>query len=208
MLMRHRSSQHGFVMVVSLIVLVILTLAAVGLIRTVSTSSSIAGNLAFEQAAATSADRSIEAAVAWLENNTGQASSPSAVACLASVGATVLACDQGAAGYAATRIDPGSNQTWAALWTQLTSAGITPVNGGGDVAGNTTAYLIQRMCTAVGDASSTNGCSVSPLSLDMASSRKAGSTAVASSGQAYYRITVRVSGPRNTLSFTQAMVAL
>jgi hypothetical protein len=38
-------------------------------------------------------------------------------------------------------------------------------------------------------------------------SKKSGSTQT-SSTQVYYRITVKVSGPRNTVSFTQAMVAL
>lgn len=202
------SAQRGFVMIIALVVLSILTLVAVGLIRTVSTSSIIAGNLAFEQAATSSADQAIEAAVTWIENNAGQASSASATACSASVGSTVLACHQPDRGYAAARTDPAASQTWAAFWDQFLAAGYTAVALGPDNAANSAAYIIQRMCAAVGDASSAIGCSASPSSLDTSGSRKAGTTAAATSAQVYYRITVRVSGPRNTLSFTQVMVAL
>lgn len=205
---RGRHVQGGFVMIIALVVLSILTLVAVGLIRTVSTSSIIAGNLAFEQAATSSADQAIEAAVTWIENNAGQASSATATTCSASTGSTVLACNQPERGYSATRGDPAASQTWAGFWDQFVAAGSTPVAMGADSASNTAAYIIQRMCATTGDASSANGCSASPASLDTSGSRKAGATAAATSPQVYYRITVRVSGPRNTLSFTQVMVAL
>ncbi|RYF01856.1 MAG: hypothetical protein EOO32_02290 [Comamonadaceae bacterium] len=201
-------AQGGFVMIIALVVLSILTLVAVGLIRTVSTSSIIAGNLAFEQAATSSADQAIEAAVTWIENNAGQASSATAATCSTSIGTTVLACNQAERGYAATRSDPTASQNWAGFWDQFVAAGYTAVTLGADNATNTAAYIIQRMCAATGDASTANGCSASPASLDTSGSRKAGATAAGTSAQVYYRITVRVSGPRNTLSFTQVMVAL
>ena len=205
---RPRRGQRGFIMVIALVALVIMTLAALGLMRTVSTSATIAGNLAFEQAAATSADRAVEAAIAWLENSTGKASVSGLGTC--STGTTVLACDQKAAGYAAVRTDPASGQTWTTVWNTLVAAGYTAVtlSPAQDSAGNTPAYLIQRMCSTAGDASSTNGSSASPLALDTSSSRKAGSLAPPTNAQVYYRITVRVAGPRNTISFIQAMVAL
>lgn len=200
--------QGGFVMVIALVALAILSLAAIGLIRTVATSSSIAGNLAFEQAATTSADQAFESAITWLENNAGQASSASATACAAEVGATVLACDQASRGYASQRTDPSSSQSWSAWWTQRVAAGYTAVALDADTAGNSAAYLIERMCTSSGDASASIGCSAPPSSQDSTSSKKAGSTAQSASSQVYFRITVKVAGPRNTLSFTQAMVAL
>ncbi|WP_295524986.1 hypothetical protein [uncultured Pseudacidovorax sp.] len=205
---RPRRGQRGFIMVIALVALVIMTLAALALMRTVSTSATIAGNLAFEQAAATSADRAVEAAIAWLENSNGKASVSGLGTC--SPGTTVLACDQKSAGYAATRTDPTSSQTWTTVWNNLMTAGYTAVtlNPAQDSAGNTPAYIIQRMCSIAGDASSTNGCSASPLALDTSSSRKAGSVAPPANAQVYYRITVRVAGPRNTISFIQAMVAL
>jgi len=195
-------------MIIALVVLSILTLAAVGLIRTVSTSSIIAGNLAFEQAATSSADQAIEAAVTWLENNAGQASSATAASCLAAVGSTVLACEQPDRGYAARRSDPADSQTWAEFWDALVAAGYRPISLEPDASANTAAYVIQRMCASAGDASGAIGCSASPSNLDSSGSRKAGGSAAGVGTQVYYRITVRVTGPRNTISFTQVMVAL
>lgn len=203
---RRRKSQSGFVMIVALVALVIMALAGVGLMRTVSTSVSLAGNLAFEQAAATSADQAVEAAVAWLETNTGQATSASAAVC--ATGSTVLACSQKTYGYAAIRTDPTSTQTWPQVWASSVASGFTAVSKGTDSAGNTAAYLIQRMCSLEGDPTGSNACSASPINPDGASSKKAGSTLNANSSQIYYRITVKVTGPRDTVSFTQAMVAL
>jgi type IV pilus assembly protein PilX len=204
---RHlRQRQQGVVLLVALIVLVIMALATAALMRSVSSTSAVAGNLAFQQAATTSADRGVEAAVAWLENNHGQSSSATADAC--SAGSTVLACDQSGRGYLATRSDPGSTQTWADLWTRLVAAGSTPVSQATDAAGNTTAYLIQRMCSAAGDASTDNGCAIQPTSTECGQSHNVNSQSTSCTSQVYYRITVRTTGPRNTLSFTQAMVAL
>jgi Tfp pilus assembly protein PilX len=58
--------QRGVVLFFTLIALVVMSLAAVALIRSVDTSTMIAGNLAFKQSATTSGDGGIEAAVSWL----------------------------------------------------------------------------------------------------------------------------------------------
>ena len=204
--------QRGVILVLVLIVLVALTLAAVALNRSTVTANGIAGNLGFKQSATSSADQGLEAAVAWLENNTGQASSASASSC--AIGSTVLACDQAARGYLATRQDPGFAQDWPDLWAALVSAGAQPgqPNGGAaDAAGNTVAYLIQRMCSSTGDPA--NGtCSSLPDAVGCGSGMGLGSNGGGGNlnckSQVYYRITVQVSGPRNTAAWVQAMVAL
>ena len=199
---------HGMVLIVALVVLVVLALAAVGLLRGTFTSNLIAGNLAFREAAVHSADPAVEAAVVWLENNTGQSTSTTATTCTS--GSTVLACDQTSRGYAATRTDPSSSQTWATLWTTLSST-VTPVALSQDSAGNTPSYLVQRMCANTGDATSAS-CSIVPSSTECGSSKtldsNSGNGNIACTSQVYYRITVRVSWPRNTVSYTQVMVAL
>lgn len=204
--------ERGIALLVALIVLVIITLASVGLMRTVSTSNAVAGNLAFQQAAITSADQGVEAAVNWLDNNLGQSTSPTATACAAGMGSTVLACNQTARGYAAARLDPTSTQGWPDVWAALVAAGYRPATLGIDSAGNTVSYLVQRMCASTGDANSSIGCSAPPASTDCGSSKTLDSNGGAGNlncgGQVYFRITVQVVGPRNTLAFTQAMVAL
>lgn len=213
---RHAASrrQHGIVMIVALIVLVALALAAVALTRSVSTSNTIAGNLSFQQATTHSADQGVETAIAWLENNSGQATSPSATTC--ATGSTVLACDQAAQGYIAHRQDPSlatsPPTTWPAFFASLAAAGnayqLPTVSNG-----NTVSYVIQRLCTTAGDSSnSTNACSFSPTALGGTcaggSSCNAGSVNLNAASQVYYRITVQVTGPRNTQSLVQTIVSI
>lgn len=206
-------SQRGFSLIVALIALAIMALAAVSLMRTVSTSTLVSGNLAFEQAAVTGADVGVEAAVAWLEANTGQAATGSAVTCITG-GATVLTCNQAARGYLAVRLDPDATNytTWAKVWDSLVTNGAVPSVQAKDDAGNTASYLIQRMCSAIGDASSANGCSSAPSSAYCGGSKtldsNTGAGNLACPGSIYYRITVKVVGPRGTTAYIQAMVAL
>lgn len=203
-----RQSNRGIVLIMALIVLVAMTLGAVALVRSVYTSNVIAGNLAFQQSATHSADAGVEAAIAWLESNTGQpAASGATVACISSL----LACDQKSAGYLARRQDPGSQQSWRDFWqTTLSSNAKTLAK---DSAGNTVYYIIQRLCTSQGSAQDTsNECLTSPRA--SAGTCAGGSSCdsqrdnLAGVGQVYYRITVKVVGPRNTESFTQTTVAL
>jgi type IV pilus assembly protein PilX len=210
--------QTGIVMVLALIVLVALTLASVALVRSVATSNTIAGNLAFQQAATHAADLGIEAAITWLENNSGQPSSPNGTASACSTGSTVLACDQAARGYIAHRQDPdpaaSPPQTWAAFWNSLQEAGRTFQLPAVNNNGNAVSYVIQRMCSNPGDASAmSNSCSAGPAAV--AGTCAGGSSCAGGGGpnlngtsQIYYRITVEVTGPRHTQSLVQAVVAL
>ncbi|MDR3453697.1 MAG: hypothetical protein P4L96_13025 [Rhodoferax sp.] len=222
---RRRAS--GVVLIFALIVLVIMTLAAIALTRSVSTSNTIAGNLAFQQAATTSADAGVEAAVTWLNNNNAQTTS-TATATVCPTGTpvpetTVLACDQykGSAGssygYIAHRQDPGSGQSWMDFWNINLSQFAVKLPA--DAAGNTVSYVVQRLCSAAGDAASTSiQCSSTPplpgggggtgcqQSGSSCSAGSQGLNIVAS--QVYYRITVQVAGPRNTQSLIQTIVAI
>ncbi|MGB9093633.1 MAG: hypothetical protein WCB93_05930, partial [Gallionella sp.] len=63
---RHAYRQRGVVLFFALIALVVMSLAAVALIRSVDTSTMIAGNIAFKQAATTSGDGGIEGAITAL----------------------------------------------------------------------------------------------------------------------------------------------
>lgn len=191
--------QRGIVLIVALLVLVAMSLAAVGLVRSGLTSNRIAGNLAFQQAATQSAEVGIETAIAWLElNNTGtnlhnhidiDASHP--------------------VGYFASRQDPASTQSWDAFWdTVLVPTGRVNTLPA-DAAGNTVSFVIQRLCNGTGDPTTGIGCDVSPASLSAeGNSKGSGVVALLTTSQYYYRISARVAGPRNTVGFVQAVVAL
>lgn len=189
-----RAKQRGVVLLISLIVLVAMTLAGIALVRAVDTTNIIAGNLAFKQAAIHSGDTGLEAAVAWLELNNG-----------------ALLWDSNLPnGYMATRQDPAiiPKQTWDEYWTNVLAP--NAITLATDAAGNTPSYSIQRMCNATGDsADPDSGCSVSPIvTVSTANSQAAGSIALQYSSQVYYRITARVVGPRNTVSYVQTVIAL
>src|SRR5206468_1502002 len=68
---RGASREHGVVLMIALIVLVAMTLAGLGIIRSVDTGTLVAGNISFRQSALSSTDAGVEQAVAWLTTNTG-----------------------------------------------------------------------------------------------------------------------------------------
>jgi Tfp pilus assembly protein PilX len=181
---------------IALIVLVAMTLAGLALIRSMDTTNLIAGNMAFQQAATHSGDGGIETAIAWLEaNNSG----------------TTLHQPITAQGYNAARQDPAANQSWDTFWTILLAASPSPVvTLAADASGNTVSYTIHRLCNSAGDPVAVGvDCAVPQSSGTTAGSSKgSGVVALQYNAQVYYRITARVAGPRNTVSFIQAVVAL
>lgn len=190
------SRQKGVVLMLTLIILVAMTLAAIALVRSSDTTNIIAGNLAFQQAATSSGDLGTEAAVSWLEaNNSG----------------VYLHSDHNTAGdqlgYSAIRQDPVPGQSWEVFWNTVLanqSIALAP-----DAAGNTVSYAIQRMCRLAGSPAAGAGCAVSSATATtVGNSEDAGTVVLQYSNQVFYRITSRIVGPRNTVSFVQTIVAM
>lgn len=189
--------QRGVVLLITLIVLLAMTLASIALVRSVDTTNVIAGNLSYHQAATHSGDTGIESAVAWLESQNGGGN---------------LYNHNFALGYSATRNDPAPGQSWDNFWNTVLVAQSVTINGGApDAAGNIVSYAISRMCNAIGDPATVNtDCSVSVVASVNAGASSQGATEVGLmySTQYYYRITSRIVGPRNTVSYVQAVVAM
>lgn len=187
--------QRGVVLLMALIVLVVMTLAGLALMRSVSTSNVIAGNMAFQQAATHSADAGAEAAVAFLEGS-------AAAALYTNV------TSGGGVRYLAYRQDPAAGQSWDDFWTNTVPAAAKNTLAA-DAAGNTVAYVIHRLCNNEGVPLSVAACSTSPVDTGSSgNSQGAGVVALLAPPQTYYRITTRVTGPRNTLSYVQAIVSM
>ena len=191
-----RARQAGVVLMMALIVLVAMTLAGIALVRSVDTTNLIAGNLAFKQSATNSGDTGYEAAAAWLAANSAQ-----------------LNNDALASGYASSFLPAlAANQTWDNYWNTVLAANNQVVTMPTDPAtGNTVAYAIQRLCSVANIASTAinAGCATSQSNVNVASSSKtAGTVALTAISQTVYRITARIQGPRNTLSYVQVIVAL
>jgi Tfp pilus assembly protein PilX len=201
---------------VALIVLVAMTLAGIALMRSVDTSTIIAGNLGFQQSAMHSGDVGTERALAWLAaNNTGttlQANNVT-VKFYEVAGLTSGNPDSTASPpeswdhYWTTHLDPSpvttplSNAVASGLvWTLPTDT----------VTGNTVSYYIQRLCKGSGPPETTSaGCAVSlAAAVTTGSSKGAGVVALQYASQYYYRITTRITGPRNTVSYIQTIIAL
>ena len=200
---------------VALIVLVAMTLAGIALMRSVDTSTIIAGNLGFQQSAMHSGDVGTERALAWLvANNTG--------ATLSTVNTNKKYYVP--AGLTSGNPDAATNQSWDQYWTtQLDpSPAATPVTSEvasgsvwtlptDPVTGNTVSYYIQRLCTqAVAPTSPyPQSCAVSQAAtVTTGSSKGASVVALQYASQYLYRITTRITGPRNTVSYIQTIIAL
>jgi hypothetical protein len=73
-----------------------------------------------------------------------------------------------------------------------------------DAASNKSYYVIERMCANAGAAVASN-CNLSSAALgaDAGTQHYEG---LVRPGDAYYRVTVRVEGPRNTVAYAQAIL--
>lgn len=178
-----RSAQRGAVLFIALIVLVAMTLAGIAVMRSVDTNNLIAGNLAFRNAATSAADAGIEGARNWL-----MAQTPG-----------FLQDDQ-AAGYFANwqeTFNPGTFN-WAGQG----------INVGTDGFGNTIRYVIHRLCRESGKSIDATDCTKVTTAAVGSTKGGGGYGALPLSGGSlvYYRITAKVEGPRNTVSYIQAFV--
>ncbi|MDO9205442.1 MAG: hypothetical protein Q7U19_08320 [Methylotenera sp.] len=181
----NRYTQKGVVLFFALIALVVMSLAAAALIRSVDTNSLIAGNLSFKQSSMLSADSGVETARAWILANAGSLEVDNAANAAAGYFATSTA-DARALVDASTAVATGSG-----------------IVAGTDTQGNTISFVVQRMCRTVGP-SSTSTCLFGPLSKPVCPSETLfPPIPCALQPSLIYRVTARVVGPKNTVSYIQ-----
>ena len=180
--------QSGVVLFIALMVMVALSLSGIALIRSTDTGTTVTGNLAFKQASITAIDRGIESAVnaLWYSSMDTGADHPEQ---------NYYACVRNADGSAC--VAPSTNANSAiperpdaiTSVAKLTGAGLSTTLVPTDAAGNKVYYVIERMCLAIGRATAID-CNV-----------PAGSPSAA-----FYRLTARVEGPRDTVTYAQAIL--
>lgn len=205
-----RRHERGVVLLIALIVLVAMTLAGLALVRSVDTGNVVAGNLAFKQTATMAADAGTEAAIAYLTPLNGTADTYA---------------DKPTSGYYATSQDTldltgASNDPSRARvdWDNDNCSGVTasacvkPSDTIVDAAtGNTVRYIINRLCQSAGDSNSASNSCVTYTATG-STSPKRGEMKYGDDKRfeplpaVYYRVTSRVKGPRNTVSFVQTLV--
>ena len=192
--------QSGVVLIISLIVLVAMMMAAIALVRMVDTNNLIAGNMAFQQAATRSGDQGLETAFTWLQART------SGVALESSDATGGYRADGATLGPNLTTTSP---QTWDAYWSaSLAARAIGTAQA--DAAGNKVYYVIDRLCRSTGSRSNGADCVASPSANpnNAGSGQTAGVKPPDPPSVVYYRITVRIEGPRNTVSYVQSIVSM
>lgn len=179
--------QQGIVLFIALIVLVAMTLAGIAMFRSIGAGVIIAGNIAFKQNAASVGDLGIEAARSWLVNQ----------------GASDLQADQLTSGY---------YSSWALTFNPATFAwtdAVSKLASSNDGTGNEVRYVVHRLCNAAG---SVNDPSQSCVTVGSASSGGSigtpsyGVMSLTNTTAPYFRVTVRIAGPRNTTSYIQAIM--
>jgi type IV pilus assembly protein PilX len=185
-----RSRQRGVVLIFTLIILLILTIGAVALMRSMNTSLVSAGNLAFRRDLANQGEQAVSKVIA--EFSTGG----------------ILA------GSTTTQANiPGSNYSAKMLVTNLqgvpnalldSDLAFTGAWTAGDITGATSdviiRYVIDRLCDGPGAPLNTH-CVQSSASSPTRDTLDPG--ALAPPSATVYRLSVRITGPRSTQVFLQ-----
>ena len=186
-----RARERGIVLIIVLIGIVAMTLAGIALLRSSQTSSMIAGNFAFKQASLAATDTAVEAAFAQLDTivaGLADANYPSG-------------CALGACAYYTTRqaTDLNGIPTAVGDWSTVPTSVVNT--------SYRTQYVIDRLCIGPLPVSDPSVSCFVGQATGAGGSRKVGDVNFASAPQVHYRVTVRVAGPRNTVSFAQAIVS-
>jgi Tfp pilus assembly protein PilX len=223
--------QRGVVLIIALVMLITITFAGLALFRQIGLGAVIVGNLAFKQGATSAADRGVEAARNWLTTPTLasiprlQGESAAGISgyfpasCYTATGdwanslTTDSSCNRASG---APTFDP-LTYTWSDATSTIAAGPDTDANGV-DSAGNTVRYVIHRMCSMDGSVNEvrefTSPVGQAIQSCVLASGGRAcldqglqfAANCFGQSTQPYYRVTTRVQGPRNTLSYVEVMM--
>jgi len=189
------TAQRGVIVLFTMIAVVLLLIGSVALVRSVDTTQTLAGNMAFKRDLVNQAERGIAHAMATLSASGPLALDTSRHTNLPSNNYSASVLPSNARGIPEILVDENK-------WT---SRGME----GADIVDNDTGivirYVIDRMTSAPGVPTIANS-AVSYLEGDLAGTihtQRAGNFMLP-----VYRISVRVTGPRNTQTYVQSTVSL
>ena len=237
-----RDRQGGFMLVIALIIMIIMTLSSIAMVMSLRGGISASANIAFRQAATRGADVAVDSAFQWVVVQMGSSATAlnNNLAPADAAGATVTAAELA---DVATRVryyatmngaDSGCKKDGVANAFTPTSyrfsETITGADGfpcaarvAGNPAGYTIYYVIHRMantteaaCLAAGGAAGCGSCptagclqpAVSATSSQFGNSQDATAASFSSTGNTavYYRISVKVAGPRQNNRYIQGFI--
>ena len=189
--------QQGVVLLIALIVLIAMSLIGISMIRQGSSAQMIVGNLAFKEGTNAAADFGVEAARNWLQSGTPPNTSTKKWLQSASLGTSnkrnpdTLFTNNEDGSYVANGLSVPFDPTtfnWDPFEDDATGV----------------AYVIHRLCKNANEVTGSNECIVATDT-----SSKGGTSygeAAIPELQPYYRISVRVRGPRNVTTYVQALM--
>jgi Tfp pilus assembly protein PilX len=191
-----RARQQGMVLLVALVVLVAIMVAATAMMRSVDTATLVSGNLAFQQSATSAADRGVEQAIAMLKDKRA--------------GGSLDTNDTSNGYYAKLRSDEGDNpaagQSWQSFWQETLKD--NAYDAGEDAFGNQIWFVVHRICNQAAAPNLGGDCVASPTVMQEKPNPNIGSPPIQAATAIYYRITVRVVGPRRTESYVQTHISM
>jgi Tfp pilus assembly protein PilX len=191
--------ERGVVLFVALIVMVALSLAAIALIRSVDTTTTVIGNLAFRQASILPANMAVEEAAAALFQDADVAHT---------IRIPIRDANLPAENYFAFWQNSDDARGIPAQLQKRTAFTQTKMLVDASMTGAQTEvrYVIERMCknAALPIAATNENCNLLPPLGPFGTT--VGQSSLTLPSVPYYRVTIRVDGPQNTASFVQAML--
>lgn len=211
--MNHPNRERGASLLFSLMALIVMSLAAVAVARSVGSGVLIIGNLGFKQDATAASAAGTDQAITWLQGN---------------IVGGLLDNDQADKGYYATSndmLDATGNRTsssrkmavvkWngscPASSSSYLSCDMRAFSSPTKVNGNNIQWVITRLCANAGPPDqATNPCVRPPLVIGATSTERGevmpSSRFTQGGSSPFYRVIVRVDGPRNTVSYTESLI--
>lgn len=189
-----RPVQQGVALFIVLIVLVAMSIGGVALMRNIETSTLVSGNLAFKMAALHATDVAVEKAITDFPGilaASADANYPSSCA-------TATAAPNGCRYYATLQGVDTKGVPTAINWNYVQST--SPLDG------YAVQYVIDRLCNGPTPVTDLIGKCVSDAPLG-GGSQKVGAPKFTGTTKIFYRVTVRVQGPRSTESFAQVIIS-
>lgn len=192
---RASRGQRGVVLIITLFALLVLMVGSVALIRSMDTSSLLAGNLAFKRDLVNHGERGMAQALTVLRTGALSTEATRQAALLTSnYSPTVWASD--ARGIPNVLADEAA----------YTAAGLSGADINDAAAGVTVRYVIDRQCVAGTTVFDPAACLIASTKGDTGGTE--GMQRPGGEIRPVYRISVRVSGPRGTQSFLQNTVVM
>lgn len=213
--------QSGLVLFFALLALAVMSIAAVALIRSVDTNALLSGNIVFRQSASGASNVALEGITENIAKNIALTASTANAPTMGyyancsqfDTQPDALVCD----GSRLTTVTWDSSNS--ALVPSQTD-GNDEIRNGVDRQGNEIRYVVERMCN-YSNAELTAGNAVSAAArCMMASSPSNGENCsrnrnnlelfkqcIATANSPLYRVTLRISGPKNTVSYMQSFIS-